>query len=532
MNAPPTLARAAVAAALSLLAACSFAPPPSVPEPVAALPRDFRGAAGPGDVRSREWWKAFRDPVLDAVVDSALAANFDLAAAVARVRQARAQAGIARAALRPIVQASASVAESDNPSNAGFGRQFREISGDLIPAGTLPRRLGIETVALGVDFAYELDFWGRARNASLAAGHEYLASESDFRAARIGVLSETIATYFEIVDLRRRTGLAGEIAAVLSEREALTETRYDRGLATSLDLQRVRQELRNVQASVPQLESALVAAEGRLAVLVGGFREKLDAVLADSLAPLPPSDVVATGVPADLLVQRPDVHAAGLRLEAARLAIGAERARALPSLSFSGTIGLQAAEAGELFDPGQWFRNLIGNVTTPIFGRDRIRADVAVAEARFSQAAAAYGRTVTTAVHEVEAALAALAAEGRRHEFLASQRDEAAATVQARSRRYAAGVGGYVDYLDAVRGLLGVESTLAAARRDLALTRLALHRALGGDWTAPPDEGDGGRAVPAADGHDGPNAAPNPAPTGSSRVRCRRSRRTRGSSSA
>ena len=102
-----------------------------------------------------------------------------------------------------------------------------------------------------------------------------------------------------------------------------------------------------------------------------------------------------------------------------------------------------------------------------------------------------------TAVHEVEAALAALENEGRRHAFLTSQREEALASVDLQSRRYASGVGGYVDYLDAVRALLNVESTLAGALRDLALARLAVHRSLGGDWSPPPEELEGPRMVPA-----------------------------------
>ena len=499
MNVQPTIAPLGALSSLVLVAGCSLAPGPSVPAPVAELPDRFEASDVAGSHDATEWWTTFQDPALNTVIDSVLAANFDLAEAVARVQQARAQAGIARAPLMPAIQASASVSDTDTPSNAGFGQQFRELAGDEVPGFQFPERLGIETWSLGVDFAYELDFWGRARNDSRAAGHEYLASESDYHAARIGVLSETITTYFEIADLRRRTALARETVDVLLEREELAETRYDRGLVTSFELYQVRQERQNTQAALPQLESQLANAEGRLAVLVGGFRAKLDAILPDSLAPLPSSDPVSAGVPADLLVQRPDVRAAGLRLDAARFTIGARRAEMLPSLSFSGTIGVQSAEADGLFNVDQWFRNLLGNLTAPIFQGGRIRNNIALAHARFGQVAAAYGRTVVTAVHEVEAALTALGNEGRRHDFLTSQREEALASVELQSRRYAAGVGGYIDYLDAVRALLGVESTLAGARRDLALARLAVHRSLGGDWTPPPEELEGPRMVPATE---------------------------------
>ncbi len=506
------LARALPLAPALLLAACSFAPPPSLPAPAAALPDSFTESRGAGGHDAREWWGAFRDPVLNTVVDSVLAANFDLAEAVARVQQARAQARIARAALFPALQASGSASDQDSPTNAGFGQQFRELAGGedggSLPGGLqLSDRFGVTTYSLGVDFAYELDFWGRARNDSKAAAMQYLASESDYRAARIGVLSETITTYFEIVDLRRRTALARETVGVLLERVDLAEIRYDRGLVTSFELYQVRQELRNTQAGLPQLESQLVNAEGRLAILLGGFRAKLDAILPDSLAPMPPGDAVSAGVPADLLLQRPDVRAAGERLEAARYSIGARRAELLPSLSFSGTIGLQSADADGLFNVDQWFRNLVGNLTAPIFQGGRIRNNLALAHASFNQVASAYGRTVVSAVHEVEAALAALGNEGRRHEFLQSQREEALASVALQAQRYGAGVGGYTDYLDALRALLNVESTLAEAQRDLALARLAVHRALGGEWTEPPHALEGPRMV-AGGGTDGPDADP------------------------
>ena len=485
------LRRPTLVAAALLASGCSLAPPPSTPAPVAELPEAFEEATAVGKHDATEWWKAFEDPVLDEVVDSVMAANLDLAQAVGAGATGRVRKrALPRAALVPIVQARGTVSDQSNPTNVGFGQQLRDLAGDE-GDGTgffqFPDRLGLTTYSLGAELAYELDFWGKARNESKAAGMEYLASESDFHVARIGVLSETIATYFEIADLRSRTALARETIDILLERAELTEARYDRGLVTSFELYQVRQELRNIQAGLPQLESQLVGAEGRLAILLGGFRSKLRAVLPDSLAPVSPTISVASGVPADLLLQRPDVRAAGQRLEAARYVIGARRAELLPSLSLSGTIGVQAADAGGLFSVDQWFRNLVGNLVAPIFMGGRIRNNIALAHARYNQAAAAYGRAVITAVHEVESALAVLDNEVRRHDLLESQRQQALASVALQSRRYFSGVGGYMDYLDASRALLNVESALAGALRDLALARLGVHRALGGEWVAPPE---------------------------------------------
>lgn len=474
---------------LPLLSACSLAPPPSVPEPVAEMPGDFGARLVAGEYEPLEWWRDFRDPTLDAVVDSVLASNFDLAEAVARVRQARARARIAGAALFPSVGVSGSVQDTDTPTNAGVGAQFQALGfggepGDTLAGFVLPERLALTTYSVSADLAYELDFWGRARNDARAAGAEYQASESDFLAVRIGILATTITTYFDIVSLRRQTALAQQAVDVLLERESLASTRYDRGLIDSYTLYQVRQDLRNTQAGLPQLETQLAGAEGRLAVLVGGYRTELERMLPDSLAPERAATPVPAGVPADLLYQRPDVRAAAQRLDAARYNLGARRAQLLPSLSLSGSIGLASAESSDLFDVQQWFTNLTANLFAPIFQGGRLRNNVDLAQGLFDQAAAVYGRTVVTAVNEVEAALVGLANEDQRHAFFLSQREEAQASLDLQSQRYESGVVGYTDFLDALRTLLNVEMALAGASRDLALARLAVHRALGGAWVA------------------------------------------------
>ena len=157
----------------------------------------------------------------------------------------------------------------------------------------------------------------------------------------------------------------------------------------------------------------------------------------------------------------------------------------MPSLSLSGAVGLQTTDVGGLFNVQQWFGNLISNLLAPVFDGDRLAGNVALAHARFNELAAVYGRTVVTAVNEVESALAGLRSEDRRHALLSARREEARETLALRSQRYQSGVGGYADFLDALRTLLTVESALSDSERSLALARLAVHRALGGAWARP-----------------------------------------------
>ena len=473
------------AAALALLASagCSFAPDPELPQPVADLPETFLESEAIGVYAPMEWWRDFDDPTLDALIDSALVSNLELVEAVARVEQARAQSGIAWADLFPQVQVGGDVSRTSQPANTGIGGALGGLRDDSVQAGPSFDRFDFTTYSASLGFSWELDFWGRVRNDGRAATADLMASRADLHAARLGVLSETISTYFQIVDLRERVGLTGQTVDVLEERQALTETRYDRGLVSSLELYQVRLDLRTVQASLPQIETQLTDAEGRMAVLLGKFAGRIDGLLGEDLAPTQSLDPIDTGIPADLLLQRPDLRAAAERLEAARLRVGARKAQLLPTLSLSGSVGQQSADVGGLFDAGQWFTNLIAGLTAPIFQGGRLRNNVKAAEAQYIQFAAAFGRAVLTAVYEVETSLIRYEEERERYAFLTSQGEEVQASADLQAQRYAAGVAGYTDYLDALRTLLGVQSTLSAAGTELGLARLAVHRGLGGGWT-------------------------------------------------
>jgi NodT family efflux transporter outer membrane factor (OMF) lipoprotein len=476
------------------LSGCSFAPAPRAPEPLERLPDAFAEEGGAGEYAPLRWWEGYGDPTLDRLVDTVLAANLDLVEAMSRVEESRALAGIATADLLPSLNGSANAGRSSNPNNAGFGRQIAALLGGVSGDSTgeapdsagpaPPDRFENTDYSASVALSYELDFWGRARNDRAAAIRDLQASESDLQSALLGVLGETITAYFDVSDLGRRLDVSREIVDVLQERAALTQTRYDRGLAGSFELYQIRQDLRNTEAALPQIEALLHDARGRLAVLAGRYPTELAVLLVETRLPETRFPDLPLSIPADLLWQRPDVRAAGLRLESARLRVGARRAELLPRLSLTGTLGLQSAEADGLFDLSQWFSNLTAGLTAPLFQGGRLRASVRAQEARWAQQTAAYGRTVLTAVAEVETALARHRLEGERFAFLGSQLDEAEASVDLQSRRYASGVGGYSDYLDALRTRLTVQSTLSAAARDYALSRLGVHRALGGSWLA------------------------------------------------
>ncbi len=478
-----------------LLASCSFAPEPRQPVPVRELPASYAGAPGsdsaraPGAGPAERWWTAFGDPVLEGLVDTALAANLDLREAVARVEEVRQRYRIARADLYPALGLTADGSWTSSPSNTGFAG---EIGGgdedpDQPPSGPVfPDRFEYDTWSAGATFAYEIDFWGRARNDTKAAVSDFLASGEDFRTARIGVIAATISTYFEIVELRRAVELTRLNVDLLGERAELTERRYYRGLVSSFELYTIQAQFRNQQAALPLLEVALTDAEGRLAVLVGRYAGTIDDLLAGDTAPAVVRHPVPVDLPAALLDERPDVRSAWLRMEASRYRTGARRAQLYPSVRLSATAGFQSGDVGELFRADQWFVNLLGGLTQPLFQGGRLRAGASAAEASYLAAASAYARAVLTAHREVVSSLKNLEKQTERYDFLVAQRASAEGSVEFQVKSFERGVGDYLQYLDARRNLVNVETNLAAADRALAEARLGVHRALGGAWL--PDE--------------------------------------------
>lgn len=460
-------------------------PEMSTPEAEQDLPDRFEAA--PGDTTlpaaaadtaaydATRWWAAYEDPSLTALVDTALAANLNLEEAQGRVEELAAQFRIARAPLFPSVTANGQGNYQNQPANTGIG--------GAIGGGQGPDRFEFTDYQATLGLSYELDFWGRVRSQRTAALSQYFATAADLQTARLSVISQTISTYAQIASLRRQVRLGERTVGLLEERVAVTEDRYARGLVPSFQLYTVRQSLQAAQADQPDLERRLYEAQSRFATLLGRFAGEQRALLPDSMTvPLAPEPVPA-GLPADLLMQRPDVRGAALRLEAARQEIGVARAEMLPSLSLTGQGGTQSSELADLVDPGQVFASFAAQLTAPLFQGGRLRANLNAAEARYKQQAARYEQTVLTAFQEVKASLVGYEKQRQRYREVERQVDTARDAFQAQRDRYERGVGDALALIDAERTLVQAQTRLAGVGLAVVNARLALHRALGGPWT-------------------------------------------------
>lgn len=484
---------------LALGGCVSLAPEAEIPAVVAALPETYSAGSNDApaelkDYHPASWWTDFNDPVLNRLVDRALDANLDIAEAAARVEQVRIQARLARSALSPTLEATSGASYSDSSLS---GSAFGNFAGGA-------SRLVTESYSLGLGAAYEIDLFGRSRGDLLAARSDAIAAEQDYRAVRLATAAQTISAYFDSVDARRQIALNALMTDVVAERVARTQTRYQRGLVQSFELYQVRQDLRSLEASLPARNIASDAARSQLALLLSHYPQEVAGLLDQPLTPRLVFDDVPTGLPAQLLEQRPDVAAAWARMEAARIRIGARRAERYPSLRLSASTGSQGADPFSVFDFGQnWLLSLGANIVAPILDGGRISANIDGARATYDQASAVYARSVLTAYNEVHQALSAYEEHRNRYRLILAQLDDAQASLGLQADRYGAGVGDYVGYLDALRTSHQVEANLSSAAHDVALARLGVHRALGGDWEFVEnhtiDEGPDGPSSPAGD---------------------------------
>jgi NodT family efflux transporter outer membrane factor (OMF) lipoprotein len=486
------------------LVGCSMTPTMPTPETEATLPSDYTQAA-PDSVGAdtllptaaadtarydaTRWWTDFRDPTLNALIDTALADNLTLAAARARLEELQAQYRIARAPLFPSADASGSVSRQSQPANTGIGGAIGD-GGDDSDGGPSPQptidRFEFTDYSASLGLSYEIDFWGRVRSQKNAALSEFFATQADLHSTRLAIISQTISTYFQVVTLAEQVRLAQQNVDLLQERRDITRDRYNRGLATSFELYSVRQQYEQARANQPDLTSQFYDARSRLAVLLGRFAGQERALLANAGLDSLRLDAIPAGVPSDVLRQRPDVMATAARLEATRQQIGAARASVLPTVSLTGQGGLQSSSLENLFDPGQWFTSFMASLAQPLFRGGQLWAGIDASKARYEQQLATYEETLLTAFQEVKASLVAYEQQQQRYRRVADQLAAARASAQNQQRRYERGIGDYLALLDAEQNLTQVRQRFATARQAVIEARLAVHRALGGEWTATP----------------------------------------------
>ncbi|MGJ7459359.1 efflux transporter outer membrane subunit [Halomonas sp. MA07-2] len=416
----------------------------------------------------QQWWRQFEDPYLDGLVARAVDDNLELRLQLARIQEARARLGLARAEQLPSVSAQAEAARERTP-------------GTVSPFG----QSTANTFSLAGVLDYEFDFWGRLAREREAS--EALLEQSLFAhdAVRLNVIVDVVATYFDLRSAERQLRITQATAESREETFRLEQLRFDVGESDELALRQAQSELESTLAQLPGQRERVRVLEGALALLVGMSPAELMSELDygdTDLEAISLPDGVPAMLPSELLSRRPDIRSAEAGLIAANAGIGVAEASRLPRFNLGGLLGTAAGDAGDLFTSAAGTWGLSATVMGPLvdFGRSTSRIDTA--EALAEQAEVQYRATVAQAFNEVRNALVTYEASGERVEAIRRQLTAFERTLELAEVRYREGFVGFIELLDAQRAMLAAELALSEAMRDRLTATATLFKALGGGW--------------------------------------------------
>lgn len=444
------------------LAGCTVGP--DYVRPDTDLPSDF-GVAQSAVPAPRDWWKVFQDPVLDRLVDEALAANRDLRIAAARIDQSRAQLGIARADQWPDVGVQYDRSRTRASERGSFP----------LP----PEAIETNSHRLALVASWELDFWGRYRRATEAARAELAATEAGREAVRASLVSDVARGYFALRALDRRLESVARTSEGRAKALELQQLRFDAGVVSELEYRQVESDLRAAQALVPVIRQQRLVQEGALAVLLGRSPRAVFAAEVPRGDPALPVVEVPAGLPSDLLLRRPDLREAEERLRSANARIGVARAAFFPSITLTGGFGGESQSLGDLFSGAARTWNLAGGLLQPLLESQRIRGGVDLEDARTREAAERYRQAIANAFREVRDALAAQGNAREAHAAQLARERALARTVELARLRYESGAVSLFEVLEAERQLLAARLEAIDAERNRRDAIVDLYVALG-----------------------------------------------------
>ena len=419
-----------------------------------------------------EWWRSFDDPLLNRLIQEAVEANLELKIAAARVREARAARLATSSGYWPQVGAGADYSRARLSENGPLGRTLHD-------AG---RPLENDLFTAGLDASWEIDVFGGTRRAVEAAGAELDAAEEARRDVLVILLAEVAGDYIELRGLQRRLDVVRSNLRAQEETRALTRLRFQAGMASELSVAQADALTATTRSRIPDLETGIEETAHRLSVLLGKPPAALKGELAVPAAiPAGPPEVPA-GLPADLLRRRPDLRRAERAVAAATARVGQAKAELFPKFYLTGAAGLQSIEAADFFEGGSRFFSLGPTIRWPIFTAVRLRRNIDAHTAREEHAVPQYDLAVLRALEDVENALIAHRKERETwHELTAAEAAHRRARELAEDQ-FKAGLGDFLNVLDAERALLATEEQLVSSERGMSLQLVRLYKALGGGW--------------------------------------------------
>ena len=463
------------------LTGCSLAPPYS--PPVVTVPQAYKETgpwtpASPADAAPRgRWWAVYGDETLNGLEEKIEAGNPNLALALARYDEARANLAMARASLVPELDVGGSAVANKQSAN----RPLRAGGASYYQNDTI-----------GATLSYEFDLWGRVRNMVAAGKADAQASAADVASTRLSLEAQLADAYLSLRGLDAQAALLDQTTGAYARALKLTQVLHSGGAVAGLDVGRAQTQLGITQAQQTETKAQRALYEHAIAALVG------EPASVFSIAPdakLPPAPRTPVSAPSELLQRRPDIAAAERRTAAANAQIGVARAALYPSLTLSATGGFQNAGGANLLSAANSWWAIGPSLAMALFDGGRRKAVVRASRDQFDEAAATYRATVLTAFQQVEDNLALsnrLADEASQQTtaVTAAQKTEALSLIQ-----YKMGAVTYLEVVIAQTADLQAQQTELSIETRRLLASVDLVRALGGGWNpaaplAPPSAAD------------------------------------------
>lgn len=452
-------------ASLLFLGGCSMTPELNIP--VTQLP-ETQAEVSP--LLQEKWWEAFQSPTLNSAVEKALKNNSDLEQAAIRVAQTRAAFNLSKAELMPNLTGSASADKTQVSEN-----------------GTPYTGIIYENYALSGILSFELDLFGKLREAKKQAASLLLAQQYNREALRQAVVAQVVDGYFGIVILEQQEQIAQETLKTRKETYEYRKKQFDQGATTELILRQAESEVESTRVELYNIRNILSSAKSAFALLLGESPGQVFAC-ADEVQggmEFQTRIEIPEGIPSDILERRPDVQSALAQLKAANFAIGSAKAAYFPSISLTGSTGYQSAELNDLFDNGSGVWGIGADLLTPIFDFGRIESRVDSATESQKLALSVYVQTVRSAFKDIFDALNSYRLVKLRQEAQVRQIKALERTLALANLRFEEGYSSYLEVLDAERNLFGVKIALANSELSLINATVALYKALGGGWKTP-----------------------------------------------
>ncbi|NUU34732.1 efflux transporter outer membrane subunit [Pseudomonas sp. C2B4] len=401
---------------------------------------------------TQRWWESFDDPVLNRLMTDALRDNLDLAAAVERVREVRAQRNLTTTALYPEIGIAARYGRSRTALN-GTNTQY----------------------SYGVDLAWELDLFGRLKALRNEASAELEATRQDYLSLRLSLMSEVASHYLQYRLAQQILGIATETGINQAQTARVTRARLEQGSANRLDLERIESQVAITQAEIPTARQQAQSASYNLAYLLASDQAQIDSLLAEPAAPSMGFSESALpqllSIPAEILRERPDVRAAEQRVQAAGESLVAAKAARYPQLSLGALAFVEQGGAAPWALTSQLFQ--------PLFDFGRIDSRIEASDARREQARLAYRQSLLQALRETHTSIHAYGQTISRQRELDKATAAAARAVDLARQQYDAGTVSMLEVLDAERSLFEVRRSQARAQLDVALHWVEINRSLG-----------------------------------------------------